>query len=94
MVALRGHFDGKAIVLDDPADLPQGKALIVHVEVESLTPPPSEIPALDWIIQNAVEGSSVPVDGATQHDHYLYGVPKRPGLRLGSLSPMLLSASL
>lgn len=78
MVALRGHFDGRAIVLDDPVDLPQGKALIVHVELESPAPPPIDSSALDWIIQNAVESPSVPVDGAAQHDHYLYGVPKRP----------------
>ena len=34
MIALRGHFDGKSIVPDEPVDLPQGRPLIVHVQVE------------------------------------------------------------
>jgi hypothetical protein len=31
---LKGHFDGRVIVLDTPADLPRDQRLIIHVEPE------------------------------------------------------------
>lgn len=38
MVAIRGHFDGKVIVPDEPIDLPRGQALIVHIERATSSP--------------------------------------------------------
>ena len=32
MLSIKAHFDGKGIVLDEPLDLPNGQALIVHIE--------------------------------------------------------------
>ena len=32
MVAIKGHFDGKVIVPDEPVDLPRNQKLIIHVE--------------------------------------------------------------
>ena len=32
MVAIKGHFDGKVIVPDEPLDLPKHQRLIVHIE--------------------------------------------------------------
>ena len=29
---VKGHFDGKAIIPDDPVDLPQNQRLIIHIE--------------------------------------------------------------
>lgn len=39
MVAIKGHFDGKVIVPDEPLDFERGQKLIVHVEPE---PAPAE----------------------------------------------------
>ncbi|MBI3829171.1 MAG: hypothetical protein HY291_06625 [Planctomycetes bacterium] len=33
--------------------------------------------ALDWLEKNAVNDPSLPRDWAHQHDHYLYGTPKK-----------------
>lgn len=41
MVAIRGHYDGKAIIPDEPVDLPRNQALLIHVE----SVPPSGPPA-------------------------------------------------
>jgi hypothetical protein len=38
MVAIRGHFDGKVIVPDEPVDFPRGQALIVHIERDHAKP--------------------------------------------------------
>ncbi|MFL6230610.1 MAG: hypothetical protein ACJ741_17705 [Pyrinomonadaceae bacterium] len=32
MVAIKGHFDGKVIVPDEPVNLPAGQRLIVRIE--------------------------------------------------------------
>lgn len=39
MVAIKGHFDGKVIVPDDPVNLPAGRSFTFHVDPhEPLTP--------------------------------------------------------
>jgi hypothetical protein len=32
MVAIKGHFDGKVIVPDEPVDLPPNQRLLIHVQ--------------------------------------------------------------
>jgi hypothetical protein len=75
MVAIRGHFDGKVLVPDEPVDLPQGRALIFHVEV-----PQSAAANGDdslWAVLDRHTGSvEAPPDWSSEHDHYLYGTPK------------------
>jgi hypothetical protein len=33
MVAVKAHYDGKVIVLDEPVKLSKGQPLVVHIEV-------------------------------------------------------------
>ena len=81
MVAIKGHFDGKVFVPDEPVDLPRGQAVVMHVQcapaVEGTAATNGEENAWDVLAKLAgtVEG---PPDWAAQHDHYLYGTPKRP----------------
>jgi hypothetical protein len=77
MIAINAHYDGKVIVPDDPVDLPPNQALIVRIETKSLNEPPTHESALAWLAANASDTTDVPSDLAHQHDHYLYGVPKR-----------------
>lgn len=76
MIAINAHYDGKVIVPDEPVDLPPNQALIVRIETKSLEPPTRES-ALAWLAANASDSTDVPSDLSHQHDHYLYGVPKR-----------------
>ena len=32
MVAIKGHFDGKVIVPDEPLDLPANQRVLVHIQ--------------------------------------------------------------
>jgi hypothetical protein len=66
------HFDGHVIVPDQPISLPIGQKLRLRVE------PISEQPGQFADLANlAADLPDSPGDLSTQHDHYLYGTPKR-----------------
>jgi len=73
-VTVNAHFDGLVIVPDEPLDLRPNQALIV--QIEPLEDEAGE-PALAWIAAHAVDSDALPTDLADQHDHYLYGRPKK-----------------
>ena len=73
-MTINAHFDGKAIIPDEPLDMPPNQALIL--QIERVAPrDPAEESALAWLAANAVENDALPTDLADQHDHYLYGSP-------------------
>lgn len=84
MMTIKGHFDGKVFVPDEPVNLPPNQRVVFHVEViepESKQSPdeaPPQKSVFDWIAENVVDDPSLPTDLAHQHDHYLYGTPKKP----------------
>jgi hypothetical protein len=96
MIGIKAHFDGKVIVPDEPVDLPKGQQLIVQIKLVQKvdkqvkkTAKPVKKPrrkkpqsVLDWLAENAVEDDDLPTDLAHQHDHYLYGTPKKPAPKL------------
>ena len=69
----KGIFNGKAIILDEPLDLPMDSRVVVRVEREDA---PDGL--LEWIENNAVDAPELPSDLSHQHDHYLYGTEKKP----------------
>ncbi len=84
MTTIRAHFDGKVFVPDEPVDLPVGQHVNIPVmpKGQAVPPPPAGktlAELADWIESlPPVEGDDSPGDRAAQHDHYLYGTPKRP----------------
>lgn len=77
MVAVKGHFDGKVFVPDEPVDLPRNQAVILHVEVAPAQAGNGRAGDA-WDVLSANEGSvEAPADWSAEHDHYLYGTPKR-----------------
>ena len=73
---VNAHFDGKAIIPDEPLDLPPNQALIVQIESVGGRETADES-ALAWLAANAVEDDALPPDLADRHDHYLYGCPTK-----------------
>ena len=71
-MTVSAHFDGRAIIPDEPLDLPPNQALIVRIEPVGAFEAADES-ALAWLAANAVESDGLPVDLADRHDHYLYG---------------------
>ena len=74
----RGHVEKGVVVLDDPVVLPEG----LQVSVE---PTEAGEPAIDEegltlgqkLLRHAGKAVGLPADLAENHDHYLYGTPKR-----------------
>jgi hypothetical protein len=81
MTVLKAHFDGKVLVPDEPVKLPVNCALELHIQRVGPDAPGAVngkpllrlLKALDELPDNP----GWPADGAAQHDHYLYGLPKR-----------------
>ena len=75
MTTILAHFDGHVLVPEEPVNLPQGRTLRIQVE-ESDGPLPGLAALADWA-ESLPHDPHSPTDGAAQHDHYLYGTPKR-----------------
>ena len=79
MKTLKAHFDGNIWVLDEAADLPVNQPFELSVAIMSET---REVPAaldkLAALARSIPPRASGRTDLAAQHDHYLYGTPKRP----------------
>jgi hypothetical protein len=67
-----GHYDGRVIVPDQPLSLPIGEKLRLRVEATA----DGSHPFAD-LAQFAADLPDSPGDLSSQHDHYLYGTPKR-----------------
>jgi len=77
MTVLTARFDGKVIIPDEPVSVPTDCAAKVQVE------PVRETSRTEKPLQRPVElaerfpVADGPSDGPAQHDHYLYGPPKK-----------------
>ena len=72
MIPIRAHFDGKVFVPEEPVDCPPNTPLRLHIEPEPVHP----LAGLASVAEGLPEDTSWPEDGATEHDHYLYGSPR------------------
>ena len=70
---IAAHFDGNVIVPDEPVQLPVGQPLRVSLELVVENP---TVRFADFA-RFAADLPDAPSDLAAQHDHYLYGTPKR-----------------
>jgi hypothetical protein len=81
------HYDGRAIIPDEPIDLPVGrqfKITIIEQNEEASVKSDADVPRtkgqfsdLARHVADVTEADGIPTDLSYQHDHYLYGTPKR-----------------
>jgi hypothetical protein len=75
----RGYVRNGAVVLDPPADLPEGVEVEVHVVGNDREPPGDDTPTLYEQLKGVIGiADGLPSDLARHHDHYLHGQPKKP----------------
>jgi hypothetical protein len=78
-MTLHGQVRGGVIVFDPPVALPEGAEVQVQVLPSPAEPAAAEPQSLYERLKPFVGAAKgLPVDFAAQHDHYLYGTPKRP----------------
>ena len=76
----RGHIKDGLVVLDDPISLPDGTTVTIAVRPVDLVacPSPDRKDTLsESLLRFAGAVQGLPSDLARNHDHYLYGTPKR-----------------
>jgi hypothetical protein len=79
MKTLKVHYDGTVLVPDEPVDLPLNRPLeLTFVSLDKPSGVPAALDRLAALAQKHPARFSNPADLAAQHDHYLYGTPKRP----------------
>lgn len=78
MIQFSAHFDGKNICPDEQISLPENVPLRVTVD-EAAKAPVEANGSLDLFDRLEAEAGLIdgPSDWAAEHDHYLYGAPKK-----------------
>lgn len=73
-----GHVENGAIVLDEPAALPDGAVVTIELAPAlSRTDGDAGLSFAERFGEVLGKAESLPEDAAENHDHYLYGVAKR-----------------
>jgi hypothetical protein len=72
-MSFEGTIVNGQVVFADPVPLPDGTC--VEVVVKAPAEAASELGAM--LLRHAGKADGLPPDTAAQHDHYLYGTPKR-----------------
>jgi hypothetical protein len=75
----RGHFENGVVVLDEPANLPEGAAVRVQLVAEHESQKTQGEQGSHLQHYQSIVGAidDLPRDFAAQHDHYLHGTPKK-----------------
>lgn len=79
-MTVRAHFDGRTLVPDEPLDLPpncQVEIEIRPVAATAVVPARKPLKELAERLAELPANPDWPADGASEHDHYLYGTAKR-----------------
>ena len=78
-MTLHGHIQNGAIVLDNQVPLPEGAKVQVQILVAPIaTSADEQLPTLAETMKDFIGVlEDLPEDAAENHDHYLYGTPKK-----------------
>ncbi len=78
MTTLIAHFDGRVLVPEEPVALPTDCRLEVRVSpLKGAATQQRPLAALAALAKQFPANPDSPGDAAAQHDHYLYGTPKK-----------------
>ena len=72
-MSFHGTVINGTIILEGQVRLPEG----TQVEVRVHEPAQAASPLGEMLLKHAGKAEGLPEDAAAQHDHYLYGTPKR-----------------
>jgi predicted DNA-binding antitoxin AbrB/MazE fold protein len=82
---LKAIYEGGVFRPLEPVEIAEHQEVSLLVEIPDEQPPDAEADMPIWeyaaqLMRDIPENQlkALPTDGASQHDHYLYGTPKRP----------------
>jgi hypothetical protein len=80
IMTIRAKFDGRVFVPEGPVELPIGTVMELSSEPAKHPgqEPSGTLADLVEFAEGLPANPDARTDGAAQHDHYLYGAPKRP----------------
>jgi len=76
----RGHIRNGLVVLDEPADLPEGAEVRVELPVRAAYESKQDANGASLaqkLLRHAGKAKGLPADASSNLDDYLYGTPKR-----------------
>ena len=73
----RGHVEKGVIVLDPPAQLPEGAEVEVHTAAPRSNESTSESTWAEVFRDVIGRAEGLPADSSVNHDHYLYGAARK-----------------
>ena len=74
----KGHVENGAIVLDDRVELPDGVLVTIELAGDSAKEDGGSAPSFVERYAAVIgKARGLPADAAENHDHYLYGTPKK-----------------
>ena len=77
-MTVKGHVENGMLVFDEPVELPEGAVFQIDLKRIASSKPGSQGVSLAERLSpiiGSVEG--LPEDASINHDHYLYGAPKK-----------------
>jgi hypothetical protein len=77
MTTIKARFDGQVFVPEGPVNLPAGFLLEIPIPAPSSSLEESTLIRLARLADQFPDNPNSPADLAEQHDHYLYGTPKK-----------------
>ncbi len=73
-----GHVENGMVLFDEPPPLAEGTRVRIEILPAADSAEPKQIPSLAERLAPIIgKAKSLPEDAAENHDHYLYGTPKR-----------------
>ncbi len=72
-MTLTARVHNHSIALPEDVSIAEGTLVEIHTLEEAPKPPRGGA----WMLKYAGVADDLPADAAAQHDHYLYGTPKR-----------------
>lgn len=72
-----GHVENGVILADGPLDLPEGAVVRFEIALASESRKDSSLTFGERFAEVMGKARSLPEDAAENHDHYLYGTPKK-----------------
>jgi len=76
-MTLHGYIKNGQIVLERDGPLPEGAAVKIEVLDAKKTSGPDQETLGQRLLKHAGKARGLPRDASRNHDHYLYGTPKK-----------------